>query len=453
MNLIEPTQYRIEEMLIFHKGGGQPISIENMFEELNLFDSLFLPVISGNVLIVDTKQMIKNLVFDGTEVLAISMSKGIGSGFASFKKSYRIYSLSDRRNKNQTTETYVLHFVSDEFVLSDQKKVNQSYETTYSDAIDKIMTHYLQVSRNSRGAFQQSYGIRKIVIPNLPALDAIEWCTKRALSVNNSPEYLFFCNNEGYNFLPLSTLLTKDSILNISFTPKNLGEGDEFFELSRARSFEVLSQYDLMDKIQGGVNANKLLAFDPITKSFGSQEISLEQIYKLIEHGNKNPIDAVVHNRDNQTSTHTSYDSKQALSIYNQIRGKSNYVKESDPTSISKNEPYELFMTQRKAIMNNLMTRRLKITMPGNFQLTSGKNINFDTSGFGTHSKGKEGEQDESISGKYIITGARHILSSTRHITVMEVASDSTNQKTHVNTPEQTKVATDYSKIFATYTG
>jgi len=451
MNLIEPTQYRIDEMFIVTKGGR--VDIENIFEELNLFDSLFLPVISGNVLIVDTKQMIKNLIFDGTEVIAISMSKGIGAGFAPFKKSYRIYNISDRRNKNQTTETYVLHFVSDEFILSEQKKVNQSYETTYSDVVSKIMTSYLKVSTNSRGAFQPSYGIRKIVIPNLSPLDAIEWCSKRALSVNNSPEYLFFCNAEGYNFLPLSTLLTRNSILNISFTPKNLGEGDEFFELSRARSFEVLSQFDMLDKIQGGVNANKLLGFDPITKSFTSQEISLEQIYKLIEHGNKNPIDAVVHNRDNETTTHNSYDSKQALSVYNQIRGNSNYVKESDPTSISKNEPYELFVTQRKAIMNNLMTKRLKITMPGNFQLTSGKNVNFETSGFGTHSKGKEGSEDQSISGKYIITGTRHIISSTRHLTVMEVATDSTNQKAHVNSPEQTKVAVDYSKIFATYTG
>jgi hypothetical protein len=190
MNLVEPTQYRIDEMFIVTKGGR--IDIENIFEELNLFDSLFLPAISGNILIVDSKQMIKNLIFDGTEVIAFSMSKGIGAGFAPFKKSYRIYNISDRRNKNQTTETYVLHFVSDEFILSEQKKVNQSYETTYSDVVNKIMTSYLKIPTNSRGAFQSSYGIRKIVIPNLSPLDAIEWCSKRALSVNNSPEYLFF---------------------------------------------------------------------------------------------------------------------------------------------------------------------------------------------------------------------------------------------------------------------
>jgi hypothetical protein len=447
MNLIEPTQYRVEELFIETKGGR--IDIQSMFEELNLFDSLFLPVISGNIIIVDAVQLSKRLALDGTEVIGMTLSKGTLTGFASFKKSYRIYKQSDRRNINQTSESYVLHFVSDEFVYSEQNKVNQSYETTYSDVVDKIMNHYLQVPKANRGMFQQSYGIRKIVIPNLSPLDAIEWCAKRALGPKNSPEFLFFCNTEGYNFISMSILLTRDSIINISFTPKNIEDGDEFYELSRARSFEVLTQFDLIDRIQDGVNANKFLAFDPITKIFGSQDLTFDKLYKLIEHGNKNPIDAEIHNRDNETTTKTTYDSQQALSVFNQIRGKSNYVKESDPTSISKNEPYELILAQRKALISNLLTRRLKVVMPGNFQLTSGKNVNFQTSGFGARSKGQDGIEDTSMNGKYIITGTRHILSSTRHTTIIEVASDSSNQQPHVSTPEQTKAAVDYSKIFA----
>jgi hypothetical protein len=50
------------------------------------------------------------------------------------------------------------------------------------------------------------------------------------------------------------------------------------------------------------------------------------------------------------------------------------------------------FLVQRKAILSNLMTRRLKIVMPGNFQLTAGKNVNFETPGFRcTRSKGQDG--------------------------------------------------------------
>lgn len=447
MKLVEPTQYRIEEIVIMTKGG--PISIVNMFEEINLFDSMFLPVISGNILIVDAQQLSKSLSFDGTEVISMMINKGVSTGFASFKKSFRIYKQSDRKNINQTSESYILHFVSDELILSDQKKVDQSYETTYSDIINKILTNYLKVPSNSRGSFESSYGIRKVVIPNLPALDAIEWCAKRALSVRNSPEYIFFCNAEGFNFVSLSTLLTRNSILNINFSPKNIQDESAFLEMSSARSFEVLTQDDIIDKIRGGVNASSFLGFDPVTRSFGSKQFSFDEIYSLIEHANKNAITTEMHNRDKETSTKTTYNSKQSLSISNSIRGNSNYVKENDPTSLSKNESYELILNQRKAILTNLLSKRLKITMPGNFQLTSGRNIDFKTPGFGLHQKGESDDGDTSISGKYIIIGTRHIISLTKHLTIIEVATDSTNNPAkYVSNSQQNEIAEKYNKTY-----
>jgi hypothetical protein len=42
------TQFRINELVIVSKGG--PIDISNIYEEINIFDSLFSPVISGSVL-------------------------------------------------------------------------------------------------------------------------------------------------------------------------------------------------------------------------------------------------------------------------------------------------------------------------------------------------------------------------------------------------------------------
>lgn len=450
MKIIEPTQYRIQELFVQTKGGK--VGIEEIFEELNLFDSLFLPVISGNILIVDSIKLSKRLALDGSDVIAMTISKSDDVGFASFKKSYRIYKQTDRKNINQTSESYILHFVSDEYVFSEQQKINQSFNgLTYSSVIQKIMTNNLKVPKKNTSLFQETYGIRKVVIPNLSPLDAIEWCTKRALSSKNSPEYVFFCNAEGYNFTSLSTILTKNAIINISFTPKNVDDGNEFYEMSQARSFEVLSQFDLLDRMKDGVNSGKFLGFDPITRSFGSQQFSFDEVYKLVDHANKSPLDTEIHNRDKLTTTKTSYDTKQAMSVHNQIRGKSSYVKENDPTSISKNEPYEQIIAQRRSILGNLMTRRLKIVMPGNFQLTSGKNVNFETSGFGAHSKGQESEEDTSVSGKYVITGTRHILGLTKHVTVIEVATDSTNDKrAFVSNPDQNKIASDYNESYKT---
>ena len=64
--------------------------------------------------------------------------------------------------------------------------------------------------------------------------------------------------------------------------------------------------------------------------------------------------------------------------------------------------------------------------MPGNFNLTSGFNINLIAPNFGKREKGGDNE-DETLSGKYIIVATRHIIGYEKHETIMEVASTSSN--------------------------
>jgi hypothetical protein len=59
------------------------------------------------------------LLIDGSELLLIDIDKG--DGFGNIKRAFRIYKQSDRKNKNQTSEIYVLKFASEEIILSEHK--------------------------------------------------------------------------------------------------------------------------------------------------------------------------------------------------------------------------------------------------------------------------------------------------------------------------------------------
>ena len=65
------TQFEIRELTLVVKGGS--IDITKIFEEINLYDSLFLPVISGNILIRDAIGLSGKLLFDGSEVLLVDI--------------------------------------------------------------------------------------------------------------------------------------------------------------------------------------------------------------------------------------------------------------------------------------------------------------------------------------------------------------------------------------------
>jgi hypothetical protein len=360
------TQFKINELVIATKAGN--IDIANIYEEINLFDSLFVPVMSGNIMIKDSVGLSGKLIFDGSESILIDIVKSEKSDIASFKKAFRIYKQSDRKNDGLSNETYLLHFVSDEFMYSKQQKVNQSFEGTYSDIVQKIMVNYLKIPENQLGGlYEKTYGLKKVVIPNLSPLDAIDWCAKRAVDINQAPNYMFFQNLTGFNFASLSTLLTQEEIIDVKVEPKNQSKGNSLSEISSARAFEVVNQQDAVKKIIQGVDAGQFIGFDPITKTTSKKNVSYGDVYKSMKHGNDSPNFSINKNRAG-VENQSAFDSKKTVSIFSAAQQLSGYIKKADPTLASTLDNIENYLFQRASIINSLMSKRIKFSMPGNLK-------------------------------------------------------------------------------------
>jgi hypothetical protein len=192
-----------------------------------------------------------------------------------------------------------------------------------------------------------------------------------------------------------------------------------------ARSYEVVLQNDSIDKTRNGVNAGRFIGFDPMTRSFASRNIGYGDHYNSMKHGNDTPNFTSIKNRVGQKNDE-AFDSKKVLSVFGSARKYSNYIKQNDPASRSKDESYENYIFQRRAIFENLMAKRLKLVMPGNFQLTSGFNVDITAPNYAKKEKG-DSNIDPSVNGKYIIIATRHIIGYNKHETIIEVASSSTN--------------------------
>jgi hypothetical protein len=436
------AQFKIKELSIVTKAG--PIDISGIYEEINLFDSMLVPVMSGNILIRDSIGLSGKLIFDGSESILIEIAKSEKSDIASFKKAFRIIKQSNRTEEGLNSEAYTLDFVSDELVYSNQQKINQSYDTTYTEVVKKIIVDYLRVPPNNlNGLYESTVGIKKIVVPNLRPLDAIQWCAKRSVDNKQSPNFMFFQNITGYNFVSLSTLLSQEEILDIKFEMKNQKGNNSINEMSGARSIEVVSQTDSLKRTQSGVDAGKFVGIDPMTRVVGSRNIGFADHYNNMSHGNDNPNVAVIENRGGVKNVE-AFDSKKTVAFFSAARKYSNYIKKYEPESLSKEDNTEDYIFQRKAIIENLMSKRLKVVMPGNFQLSSGFNVNVIAPTLGKKEKGTDNE-DVSMSGKYVIVATRHVIGYNKHETIIEVASTSTNNEfVPVSNPQQNSQLLEY---------
>ena len=407
-------QFTVERLEIV-VNSKQRFSIDGLFSELNLFDNLFTPCISGNILITDTLSLAEQLKLNGDEKIYIKISKD-GSENFSYEKEFVIYSLTNKTNINMTSTAYVLNFVSKEFISSLQKKINQNYTGSYTEIVYNILTdsNYLGVAEeppqngeSGVGVFQQTEGIQDLIFPTLSPFDAINFVTQKAF-VRNSPDFLFFeTQKTGYNFVTLSSLLEQQTVFEINFKPKNLAntpqaEQEEFLG---ARDLKVLSQFSVLDSVQDGVYAGRFVGFDTLTKT--------TKITTIVS--DKNLSD------ENNKGYNEMTNSRVVSYPFALPRTAVEYIKENDPEAYSIIDRSENYIYQRKAIFTNLMQQRLQLVMPGNFELFCSRNVYLKVPKFSTQ-LGQDA-LDRSLTGKYIITGTRHVIKPNRHETIIEVCA------------------------------
>jgi hypothetical protein len=420
LTIQETTQYNITELTLVTKIGY--VDIKDKFEEINIFDSILNQTMSGNILIRDAVGLSEQLVFDGSEVLLVKIGKDEDELL--IQKSFRIYKQSNRVAVNQTSEIYVLHFVSDEHIFSLQQKVQHYYNMTYSEAAVKIMNDYLSVK--NIGIYSSSFGVRNILVPSLEPLVALQWLATRAVDENQSPGFIFFENRIGFNFTNLSTLFSFPSLTRVNFSAKNISDslGEEF---TGARSFEVITQNDFINNTKSGVYAGKMVGFDPLTRTVQEKNHTFKEMYDNGEHANKTPNVSLIKNRNGNFQTEM-YNSRVVTYPSFANRKNSDYIKENDPTSASLDDDTENYIFQREAIFQNLFSKRVKIVLPGNFKISSGFCVDLDVPKKSVLVDG-ENPFDSTLYGKYLIIATRHIIRPNMHEVVIEAVTDSSNYK------------------------
>jgi hypothetical protein len=423
--ITQTTQFRVKELFLMTVNGNFDISM--VFEELNIYQNMLTPCMSGSVLIRDTNNIMDQLSLDGNEYIKITIAKGEDTpDFLTFEKKFRINKIPEVVKGNFTSRVFQLHFLSDEYILSEQLKLVDSYSGIYSDFVENILTKDLKIPNSppvkGRAGIQQivpSKGIVDVVIPALTGFEAIEWMTNRAI-YKTLPDYTFFETQFGYNFVPLDVLYSASPIADINFNPKHLDKdmGSEFLGV---RDFKVLSSFDLAKNTSSGVYAGTFFGFDPLTRTTQTNKIDFVKMFDKMNHPNKNPL------YPQQKTVNTKYDSKYVVYPFFEPRTATDYVKTNNSVLSERIDNTQDYIFQRKAVFYSLMQRRIKAVLPGNFGLVIGKLVNIHLPNY-VSNDGSSNSTDPDMSGKYIIMAVRHIIRYDRHETIIEIATDSTNK-------------------------
>ena len=188
---------------------GTEVDVTQIFLLINIYQSLLLKkFITGRIVLADTSDLISNLPLVGNEEVKITITNDYDTSYQDY--TFRIYKIDRDFNTfktNQKIKILNIYLYSDE-EFNSFSRVSKRYQGTGSSIIQNVLTNNLSTTKiltkdtdTSTINFISNYWNSEQIIDYV--LKKTELTYK---------DFIFFENNNGFNFKSLSTLFQQTVI-------------------------------------------------------------------------------------------------------------------------------------------------------------------------------------------------------------------------------------------------
>lgn len=423
------------------------INILPQVHEVSIYESIWNPVMKCEIAVVDFIGLFTNFPLTGEEIITIEYSNVGDAG----DQAAQLNSGDDAINKTKRTWTFAIEKISDISVKDDNRAT--SYVITcmhiegLANVLGTVMQGYrgspIEISKNifedhivqrvkqfypsyqSPNIFTEdnSLGSYVITVPNMHPIAAIDMVNDLTYTqVMNRYTYVFYQTNDGFNFRTLQGLIDRPNAKRRAFQNKYKYFSDEIAEVNSKMQNEtrVVSKlafnkrHSTMQKVAAGYFNNNLFELNIAQKAIHTTRTKIDDPNILTLEDNK---------------LNTEEYSKWAMNFdegYEQSN-RTRYV----ISSRAENDPdFIVPMTRQrwgKDLISKVALAQIDITcvIPGTNRFVAGDLFYLEIPEFHGF---EELKKDDLISGYYMITEIKHIVSIGGYqTTVLRLNRDSFN--------------------------
>lgn len=441
-----PQSFSIDKLNIITSDGAN-IDVRSMIVEFNYFEDIFGNSSSGSVILSNSLNLDINYTWNGSEHLIMELTKPEYDLYneGNLNKVFRIYNMEGKRLTKDTNENLILNFCSEEFILSQQYRINKSYKNMkIVDIVKDIATNFLRISSKefpADNAFD-TRGTYDIVIPNLMPLEAINWLCTFAISADPKiigSTFVFFQDRTGWNFKPLLAIYgdykkyNKRKGLYNSYWYGTKNDGSQTIEALDYRSiisYQVMNSFDSCDYANDGTFANKAFTINYITRKNAITTFQYDSYFSKLKQlslysDQPNGLTNGFSNRFNQTNSDTVDSYVKCIYSTTDLE-KNQYIKKNMPEI--KNNYLDQCVQYRFSQMKLISSIRIKAAIPGDPYITVGDVVRVWLKAPGPETYGSElsKKEDKIYSGIYLVTAVRHRFNQENDFdTTLELCKDS----------------------------
>lgn len=390
--------------------GGQVIDLRYVFIQMQIYQDIYSSVMSGNILVNDSKETFSTFYLCGNEYLNVSITK---PGYdRPFEKVFRVYKTTDRKPVSNSGQAYTLHFVSDELITSEMMAVSKAYKSQkINDIVRDILLKEIKIDESRINKLELTSGVHDFIIPALRPFEAIQWAVSRAYDTGKFC-YFFFENKDGFNLASLQSLFKQKTYKKMKYEIKNV-EPDPAVNKDSVDDFNILNDFDMITSISNGAFASRLLAIDIFSQTHNILDYNL-----TVAESQGNLL-----NKFKPVNTFKNNNNENLFDSYNSFFR--TYVAIND-TASEKSNDIKYWMLPRALHMTMLNHFKIQIVVPGDIEMKAGDIVEYEMPTFqGSDSSGRE--MDKKRTGKYLVAAVNYkfIREDNNFECVVELASDS----------------------------
>ena len=414
--------------------GPGGLNITNQWQGLELFEDIFSTNLSGTLLVSDAQNFLESGPIMGQEILLIELGTPNFDGeMEVIKKFFRIYKISDRIiDENGKVQSYKLHFITIDAFLDIKNKCKYALTNmNISDMIWEIYYKHFNDELSNAPAFMGNVpteGNYSFIFPSKSPFSCIKWLTRRAINANNPADcsYVFYQDFDGYKLDTLMNLIkgsvSQDGLYEYKIT-KNINSLTEKtynknFNIPEKVHFESTS--DKLSETKDGMFSSSIYTYDILTKQYTSNW------YDYFDHFNEltkenidmHPVLAKSQNKEEKeigTSIHyypTSTANIGNVSLEDINESGFNFNNDNYKKWVLNRESLEQQIETNKIILSGLSgNSKRRIGDVVQLKFPSPRPMDLD-----------ESPDDKYISGKYLVTSVRHLITRQDYVMNLELS-------------------------------
>ena len=414
---------------------GEIYDIMEIVEEINVFENIYTASISGDIVIKDTTNIIKNFPIIGEERLILKLQTPQSSPKPETTIDYTlspliIYKINSQYGTGETAQVISLQFGSVEGFRNQTSRVSQSYSGVPSTIVEKILRDENYLRSKKTFYFEPTANNAKMIFPNIRPFKCIKHLSNISNSSlnNSSPSYLFYETTKGYHFRTYDSMCREEPKFffkeNVGGQLDEKGVGNVQLELDSIVNYQRVSSKDTVKNLNSGMISSKLITHDVYNKRLDLYKYDYLSNFDRDIHpdnGESTPIISQAKDPDNGKGLTDHEDTKlfvvSTASGYSFSEGE-NYPYQSD----NLNQTLQRKSARKQQFENGSI---LNIEVNGQTFIQAGDKISLE---IGATSAITDDKEDKQLSGNYIVTHLRHTFTKSqelKHKITMQVAKDS----------------------------